>query len=491
MKKLIIPKYLIRHMALFICFLTMSVFFSNCTSKGGIQTETGSKYPIQISEEYPQYFVTNTGATWIPIATNYLPSRFRDDGDNQAAYELMEDYFKKFSENGGNSMRIWISTAPLEIEDTKEGDYNPEKFKRIDKMLELAEKYNIYIKFTLHHIRSIQPTNEGVAGWSNSTALATAFQNITEYINTPKGINSYLNRARALAARYKDHKQIYCWELWNEMDALPSSAWPVFTPAVLDSVKKIFPNRLVVQTLGSLHSKTADMSYQKLFSYKNNDFISIHRYLDSGVDWEQYEYTKLDIDELVSTAMDFAHQYVNDRPIIINEIGAVEPNHTGPYKYYGKDKDGMLIHDMIFAPFFCGAAGTGAMWHWDSYIYRNDLWYHYKRFKNAIEGVDPVKERFKQYMFESDGVRCFALGGTTKTIIWGRDSGNNWRTELEQGIAPQPKNNVIIKLEQLKNSNYKSVKIYDPWQDHWSSVKINNGQVAIPPFIRSFVILFQ
>ena len=80
---------------------------------------------------------------------------------------------------------------------------------------------------------------------------------------------------------------------------------------------------------------------------------------------------------------------------------------------------------------------------------------------------------------------------TTKTIIWGRDSGNNWRTELEQGIAPQPKNNVIIKLEQLKNSNYKSAKIYDPWQDHWSSVEINNGQVSIPPFIRSFIILFQ
>ena len=116
MKKLIIPKYLTRHMVLFICFLTMGVFFSNCISKGDIQTETGSEYPIQISKEYPQYFVTNTGETWIPIATNYLPSRFRDDGDNEAAYELMEDYFKKFSENGGNSMRIWISTAPLEVQ---------------------------------------------------------------------------------------------------------------------------------------------------------------------------------------------------------------------------------------------------------------------------------------------------------------------------------------------------------------------------------------
>ena len=275
------------------------------------------------------------------------------------------------------------------------------------------------------------------------------------------------------------------------MDAVPGNTWPAFTPPVLDSIKKIFPNRLVVQTLGSLHSATADRSYQRMFSFKNNDFVSLHRYIDLGVDWDQYEYTKLDVDELVATAMEFAHNNVSNIPIVVNEIGAVEPNHAGPFKYYGADKDGMLIHDMIFAPFFCGAAGTGAMWHWDSYIYRNDLWYHYKRFANAIEGIDPIKERFKHFRFESDGVRCYALGGNTKTIIWGRDTGNTWRTELEQGIPPQSKENVIIRLEHLKNSAYKSARIYDPWRDRWSTAEINNGQVVIPPFIRSFVIHFQ
>ena len=151
----------------------------------------------------------------------------------------------------------------------------------------------------------------------------------------------------------------------------------------------------------------------------------------------------------------------------------------------------MLIHDMIFTPFFCGAAGTGAMWHWDSYIYENDLWYHYKRFKNAIEGIDPIRDRMKPYRFETDGVRCYALGGTTKTIIWGRDTGNNWRTELEQGIPPQTKENVTIRLTQLQSGNYKSARVYDPWKDRWTTAEISNGQVVIPPFIRSFVIVFQ
>ena len=298
--------------------VTVSLFFLStalyCSCDGAGSKQSSSEPPIQISKEYPMYFVTNTGETWIPIATNYLPSRFRNEGDNAAAYELMEDYFKKFSENGGNSMRIWISTDPLEIEDTKEGVYNPKKFERIDRMLELAEKYNIYIKFTLHHIRSIQSTNNGVPGWSNSIPLSSVFENIVAYTSTPQGINSYLNRARALAARYKDHKQIYCWELWNEMDAVPGNTWPSFTPVVLDSIKAIFPNRLVVQTLGSLHHTGAERGYQRLFSFKNNDFVSIHRYLDLGDDWGQYEYTKGDIDTLVSTAMDFAHKNVSDIP---------------------------------------------------------------------------------------------------------------------------------------------------------------------------------
>ena len=462
--------------------LLLAICFTYCFTGCGKQTD--SEPPIRISKEHPLYFEKSTGETWIPIATNYLPSRFRSNNDT-AALALMEDYFRKFSQNGGNSMRIWISTEPLEIEDTREGEYNPEKFERIDKLLEFAEKYNIYIKFTLHHIRSINATSRV---WSNNPALATSFQNIDEYLTTPKGINSYLNRARALAARYKNHKQIYAWELWNEMDAVRGGAWVDYTPVVLDSVKAIFPNRLVVQTLGSFDSRTAERSYQRYFGFKNNEFVSIHRYLDLG---GQLESVKGDVDTLITSAMDFAHLFVKDRPIIMNEVGAVQPSHSGPFQYYKTDKEGMLLHDLMFAPFFSGSAGCGVMWHWDSYLYANDLWYHFQRFKNAIEGIDPIKDRMTHFRFETDGVRCFALGGNTKTIIWGRDTGNNWRTELEQGIPPQLKENVSISLSDLKSGAYRSARVYDPWKDRWTTTEIRNGRVAIPPFIRSFVVVLE
>ena len=82
---------------------------------------------ITVSKTHPRYFEKN-GATWIPISTNYLPSH---------NFEEVEKYFKHFAENGGNAMRIWISTEFLEIEDQREGKYNPEKLARIEQLLQI------------------------------------------------------------------------------------------------------------------------------------------------------------------------------------------------------------------------------------------------------------------------------------------------------------------------------------------------------------------
>lgn len=436
------------------------------------------------SKDWPRYFTTKEGDTWIPIATNYLPST------NNI---LVEDYFKKFSENGGNAMRIWISTAYLEVEDSTEGTYNPEKFARIDHLLQMAKKYNVKIKFTLHHIRSISATSADKTKWSNSTALASKFTDIDEYVKTEKGKKSYLNRVRAFAARYKNDPQIYSWELWNEMDAsVDEAGWYNYTGPIIDSVKKLMPHQSVTQTLGSLHSYYADSMYNRLAEIATNDYFSIHRYLDEGTSWKQYENTKLPIDQLASDAVRKGLVMVrsNPRPVVINEIGAVQPNHAGPSKLYPIDTEGTLLHDMIFAPFFSGAAGTGSTWHWDHYIYKNNLWYHFKRFANAIEGIDPVKEKFEPVYFETGGVRCYALKGKTKTIIWCRDAAVTWQTELRDGVPASEKANLVIDANEQLGNQYTSARFYNPWSDTWTNSSVTS-KLNVPAFKRSIVLVLQ
>ena len=472
-----------------ICFLAFISILSlgSCESNPAPIEKTNRLQPVLVSQTYPQYYETVEGNTWIPVMINYLPPDYgNSEGRNSPEFTLIEDYFKKFSENGGNAMRIWISTSFLEIEDKTEGQYDSLKLERIDRLLELAKEYNIRIKFSLQHIRQITPNN---TNWDNNPSLAAKFNSIDEYVNTPKGIDSYLRRAKVLSDRYKDNQQIFGWEIWNEVNAASWYNWQSSTKTLLEQVKLLFPNHLITQTLGSMDSNAAEDAYRELFSYKNNEYVSLHRYLVPEDDGQHYSFVKGAIDTLVSTAVSFAQKYVNDRPIVVNEIGAVTANYAAPSKYYAKDKQGILIHDMIFAPFFCGAAGSGGMWHWDHYIYPNNLWYHFERFTRAIDGIDPIKEQMKPFTSELDGVRCFGLKGNSKTIVWCRDASNNWKTELEQGIAPLPKTNWSFQTNQMVSGNFSSVRFYDPWTDVWSDGSITNGKISAPSFTRSIVIV--
>lgn len=420
---------------------------------------------------------------------NYIVPQGRSE---EEAFVTIENYFRSFSENGGNALRIWISSPFLEIEDEVAGTYNPVKFARIDRVLALAETYGLRIKFTLQHIRTIS-SEKVKQPWANSLVLSTnrggPFNSIKEYIGTPIGKNAYLHRAKALAERYKDNRQIFGWELWNEMDAVDERAWVPFTHELLDSVQRLFPEHMVTQTLGSLHSLDAAARYDTYLAM-TQPFVSLHRYIDPGHDWNQYSYVTLPVDQLIEQMMDFTRLQVPDRPIVVNEIGAVEGNHAGPFKLYEVDTAGVLIHDMIFAPFFCGSASNGAMWHWDSYVQRQNLWHHFKRFGDLVRDLDPITEQFVPFTVEDGGVRSYGLEGTTQTIVWCRDSANDWKTELADKQPAQLKQNFKLSLPAGNDSYASTAQIYNPWDGTWAQAPVNNGEVVLPAFLRSAVVLF-
>jgi len=222
---------------------------------------------------------------------------------------------------------------------------------------------------------------------------------------------------------------------------------------------------------------------------KNNDYITVHRYLDPGKDWGQYEQVQGPIDLLIASAIQSVYLPEILKPIVANEHGAVEANHTGPHHLYLKDSLGIFINDMIFTPYFCGAAGCGAMWHWDSYIEKQNLWFHYKRFDNAINGIDPINENFIPFTFNKDSIRYYGLKGKKTTMLWCRDAMSDWITELQEGIPPQTRKNISIELSTTERIDYNHAKFYDPWNDKWTELEINNESVKLPSFLRSGVVV--
>ena len=61
----------------------------------------------------------------------------------------MESWLESFSSNGGNYIRVWVSSPFRDIEHEKGGVYDEAKARRIGRLLELCEKHGIRVKLTL------------------------------------------------------------------------------------------------------------------------------------------------------------------------------------------------------------------------------------------------------------------------------------------------------------------------------------------------------
>jgi hypothetical protein len=206
-----------------------------------------------------------------------------------------------------------------------------------------------------------------------------------------------------------------------------------------------------------------------------NDLAQVHRYLDLGA---QLDVCKGPVDVLAADAVRELAAYNPGRPILLAESGAVEPRHTGPFKLYKADREGTLLHDVLFAPFFAGAAGPGQTWHWDSYVAANDLWWHYGRFAEVVQGIDPAAERFSPSTLPHDRLRVYVLKGRRTTLVWCRDSKNDWRSELERSEPPETI--AGAKLEGLP----RKLRAYDPWTNRWTPMRSS----TLPDFRRSLVL---
>lgn len=81
------------------------------------------------------------------------------------------------------------------------------------------------------------------------------------------------------------------------------------------------------------------------------------------------------------------------------------------------------------------------------------------------------------------------MKGTSTSLAWCRDSRNDWRTELEDGKPPKVLKDAVVDLRAcLAKTQVKGARVYDPWKDLWSSVEVESGRIALPPFERSIVI---
>jgi hypothetical protein len=272
----------------------------------------------------------------------------------------------------------------------------------------------------------------------------------------------------------------------NAMKGPEDSIFFVWNEMMLDETKRRFPDNLVMQSLGSFDNERVRPIYKRMMLLPGNEVAQVHRYLDLGT---RMEICHMPMDIICSSAVEELMSCNTGKPIILAETGAVEPSHSGPSKYYPLDTAGILLHDILFAPFFSGSAGAGMSWHWDSYVDKNDLWYHFKRFSEAIKDINPITEKFMVSKSETDVVRIYVLNGQETILLWLRDKRNNWESELRDGQSPYLNQNIELDFKKLGfQEKFNKVIIYDPWQDIWKNVRTKDLKIILPDFKRSLVV---
>ena len=438
---------------------------------------------IGVSEKDPRYFQTREGKTWVPVGMNICFERL--GFSREEARAKFDAWMTAFAANGGNFMRVWLSTPWTEIMPERAYAFDCEAEENLTWLVRRAEALGIRLKFTLEHFRGTKPVK---TEFTDTQAKLVSFQRplyvpyaktMREFFSSEKCFDVYVAKARRfLELGFGDSPAVIAWETWNEINSTGAdkATWMAWSAKTCAELKRLFPNQMTLTNLGSYSAPTAYRAYAGLAKTENNDFLQIHRYLDPGA---EIDVCRGPMDVLAAQAIRDLRELDRARPLLVAEIGAVEANHAGPSKLYEKDREGTLLHDALFAPFFAGSAGCGAFWHWDHmYVHRWNLWWHFGRFAKAIEGLDPVAERFRPFYTETPRLRVYGLEGATTTVAWCRDKASDWKSELVEGRPA-----TVIAGERFPVPGAE-LSCYLPWEDRC----VKCAAPVLPPFRRSIVV---
>jgi len=441
---------------------------------------------VRVSPRDHRYLELTDGSPFVPIGLNMIAPPRQPAGE-QEAMRGFEAWLAALSANGGNYIRVWLGNPFWDVEHIKSGAYDGEKARRIDRLLDLCRRYRLRVKMTMEHFRTI---GEPGKSWADKplhhVSNGGPASSIADFFDGEASRAQFRRKIRWYTERYGAQPIIFAWELWNEIDAVRGGDYMSWTQLMLPELRRAFPRNMVMQSLGSFDRAHKRDRYRRHSTMEGNDVAQVHRYLDLGA---ELAVCKGPVDVMAADAVRELLSYGPRRPVILAESGAVEPNHTGAFHLYSADKEGIIVHDVLFAPFFAGAAGPGQPWHWDVYVAANNLWHHFARFREIVEYLDPPAEGFQPMMLDHDRLRVYVLKGRRTILVWCRDSQNTWQSELANGERPEVLRGVEIDLKPVFDEEVKHVaSVFDPWAGKWFDGSLAGARLTLPAFSRSIIV---
>lgn len=444
--------------------------------KYGIAYEKDGKYflPYGINMAFPEAFKDSNGQEFgLQHTVSFLGLRQYDT------------WIKKCAQNGINLIRIWCSCSYFSPDKDELGEYDYAQFTKLDKIFEIANKYKVRLKLTLEHFRTFVDDRsliscEGGPGEGIFRKYATykgEFPTDEVWLQEEKYRALWIEKLREYQLRYACNPALFAVEFWNEMNAYGDwniqqiSAWNEY---MVPFARKLFPNAILLNSLGSLDKPFALEAYNK-FPFDKFDWLQFHSYFDQGAYYPELGYTPIEgIKKAVALLQD--KQRECGKPMFLAETGAVNDCHSSQFRYYAQDDKGLMLVDCVYTPLFLGCLGPGNIWHWDErYVCAKNLYKYYKPLADVVKDVDFPKENFTPIDISNDKVYCFVLKGKNNYLAFIRNKEYNWKNILRDQ-KKVGSINTAIDFSLIGASGVQSIKI---WQQEKGKAEISAQKLCL------------
>lgn len=378
---------------------------------------------ICVSGKDRRYFEFSDGTPFFPIGHNirspfdtrfdtHFPWRSRLDQGSI----VYEKYFKKMSEAGENFCEIWSAPWSFGLEWSDKwygyhglGEYNMLHAWEFDRVLELADNYDIFINLVIHNHGKFSTFSD--KEWFDNpfyTKNGGYLENPEEYFTDQRAIKSFCNQMRYMIARWGYSRNIFAWELWSELD--------------LTGTKREW--------------------------YRSNEVVEWHRLMGRVIkDMDPY-------DHLITTHYcgDYSHQYPpitelpeidhcsvdayhnNPDPLYIIDLIRQTAEYNNPYKKpvviteYGGSSRGedirhirVTMHVANWASVCSGIGGVPLLWWWQL-IDEEDLYHLYTsvaRFMEEEDKRDPEMQPYiPDFIKKNYDIGSMCLKSSRKVLAW-------------------------------------------------------------------------
>ena len=406
---------------------------------------------LRVEETVHKAFQFDNGQIFTPIGQNVCWDEKVNWKEHKSpeTLDMYRTIFGKMHQYRANWSRLWLS-AEWDFgffgKNRHTDDFTDvlHRAARLDDLLKLMEENEIYCVMVLFHHGIF---NDGGANtdWVNNAFNAANphgyLREPGEFFTDPRALKETKQYLRYMVARYGYSRQIFSWELFNEVN---------FTAGDPDDIRRW--HRTMTEELRRYdlhpHMVTTSSSVNRypLIFDDMFDYINMHRYGDPGN-------PKMIVHEAYLAFHDF------DRPILMEESGF---DAYRPFTHY------IARHQQIWVGLMANTPATAMEWFWGEWDrYTNgtdDPDYSYRDFAPAADFASLIPRRDPKQRFVSrerlalNHARADVLGynGTDYAYLWIYDAAYTVKSP-----DPVEIENVTMELW-LENGDY-SIRWFDTY----------------------------